>query len=130
LENQPFKAGDYTITVKDVDVDHNKAYLRVNGPGVREEFWMVLDPLHGFSANLQEMGRDQVITIDFNGDGITDHVEKTLVGLSELDVWGHSLFAFSQLQYGIADVVIDGIKTFIGQDMDFLPICRKWVEIK
>jgi len=115
LENQPFKAGDYTITVKDVDVDHNKAYLRVNGPGVREEFWMVLDPLHGFSANLQEMGRDQVITIDFNGDGITDHVEKTLVGLSELDVWGHSLFAFSQLQYGIADVVIDGIKTFIGQ---------------
>jgi hypothetical protein len=114
-EDQPFQAGNYTITVKDVDVDHNKVYLQVHGPGVWEAFWMVLDPLHGFSPDVQEMGADEVITIDYNDDGIIDHVEKTLVGESELDVWGHSLFMYSRVQYGIADLVIDGIKTFIGE---------------
>ncbi|KYK28178.1 MAG: hypothetical protein AYK19_00155 [Theionarchaea archaeon DG-70-1] len=110
-EEQSFKAGDYTITLQDVDVDHNKAHLRVDGTGVKEEFWMVLDPLHGFSPSIQQMGADEVISIDYNNDGIIDYFEKVLAGESELDVWGHSL------SHGIADLVIDGIKIFIGEDI-------------
>ncbi|MBU7028967.1 MAG: DNRLRE domain-containing protein [Theionarchaea archaeon] len=116
-KDQSFRAGEYTITLKDVDVDYNKAYLRVDGAGVREEFWMVLDPLHGFSPNVQQVGADEVISIDYNNDGIIDHFEKVLVGESELDVWGHSLFSFSRLNYGITDLIIDGIKIFIGEDI-------------
>jgi hypothetical protein len=114
-KDQPFQAGRYTIVLKDVDIDHNKALLQVYGMGVQDEFWMVLDPLHGFSSHIQEMGTNEVIFIDMNGDGIVDYVEKMVVGQSELDVWGHSLFAAPRLRYGIADLVIDGIKTFIGE---------------
>jgi hypothetical protein len=105
-EDQPFKAGEFTISLLDVDVDYNKVHLQVQGPGVGETFWMVLDPAHGFSSNVQKMGADEVIALDYDGDGIIEYFGKEVVGESELDVWGHS---------GIADLVIDGIKTFIGE---------------
>jgi len=101
--DEPFTAGDYTITLKDVDVDHNKCYLQVSGSGVRDEFWMVLDPLHGFSSGIQEMSAEGYVSFDFDQDGVTDHIEKTVAGDSELDVWGHSM------GYRAADLVIDGI---------------------
>jgi hypothetical protein len=107
-EDQPFEAGEFTISLLDVDVDYNKVHLRVQGPGIGETFWMVLDPEHGFSSNVQKMGADEVIALDYDGDGIIEYFEKEVVGQSELDVWGHS---------GIADLVIDGIKTFIGEKM-------------
>ncbi len=107
-KDHPFEAGEFTISLQDVDIDYNKCYLRVEGPQTREEFWMVLDPLHGFSPNIQEMGLQEV-AVDFDSDGVIDYVDKALTGLSELDVWGHTL------SRGMADLVIDGIKIFIGE---------------
>jgi hypothetical protein len=111
-KDQPFRAGEYTISLLDVDVDHNKCYLRVQGPRIRQEFWMVLDPMHGFSPDVQEMG-SEVVAVDYDNDGVTDYYAKTLTGLSELDVWGHSLVY--RYNYSVADLVIDGVKVFIGE---------------
>jgi hypothetical protein len=108
-EDTPFEAGDFTISLLDVDVDYNKCWLQVAGSGTGESFWMVLDPLHGFSPDIQEMGSD--IFFDFDKDGVVDYSDKTVVGESELDVWGHALTR------GIADLVIDGIKIFIGEEI-------------
>ena len=108
-KDEPFKAGEYTISLIDVDVDHNKCYLRVQGPQVQIQFWMVLDSLHGFSSSLQEMSPG-IVEIDSDGDGNTDHIENTVTGQSELDVWGHNVNR-------VADLVIDGIKTFIGENI-------------
>ncbi|MGC1122460.1 MAG: S-layer protein [Candidatus Methanofastidiosia archaeon] len=113
-KDTPFKAGSFTISLLDVDVDHNKCYLKVEGPQFRELFWMGLDPLHGFSPDLQDMGSEPV-GVDTDNDGIPDQYFKTLTGRSELDVWGHPLFSFSQVRYQIADLVIDGIKIFVGE---------------
>ena len=126
-KNQPVKAGNYIITLNDVDLDHNKAFLRVEGLSVRDEFWMVLDPVHGFSPHIQEMGADEILSIDLDQDGIIDHFEKAVAGESELDVWGHSLFSSAQVRYGIADLVIDGIKTFIGDEIGVY-LGLYWVE--
>ncbi|MBU7021293.1 MAG: DNRLRE domain-containing protein [Theionarchaea archaeon] len=108
---QPFTTEKFTISLLDVDVDHNKCYLSVQSSGVREEFWMVLDPLHGFSPDIQEMGSQDVMAYDFDGDGTVDYSDKTQTGLSELDVWGHNMGG------GAADLVIDGIKIFIGEEI-------------
>ncbi|MBU7023437.1 MAG: DNRLRE domain-containing protein [Theionarchaea archaeon] len=110
-KDQPFRTEEFTISLLDVDVDHNKCYLSVQGSGVREEFWMVLDPLHGFSPDLQEMGSQEIVAYDIDGDGTVDYADKTETGLSELDVWGHNMGG------GAADLVIDGIKIFIGEDI-------------
>ncbi len=110
-ENEPCRAGEFTISLLDVDADHNKCFLQVEGAGIREEFWMILDPLHGFSSNIQEMG-SEVVAVDFDNDGVVDYFDKATTGLSELDVWGHTLSG-----HGIADLVVDGIKTFIGEDI-------------
>ncbi len=109
--DEPLRIGEFTISVLDVDVDHNKCYLEVRGPYFREAFWMVLDPRHGFS-HLQKRGT--LTALDYNDDGVVDYVDKEIPGTSELDVWGHSLFSFRSA-YGIADLVIDGIKIFIGE---------------
>ncbi len=109
-EDQPFTAGEFTISLLDVDVDHNKCYLRVEGSQTGGEFWMVLDPLHGFSPDLQEMG--PAVAVDVDNDGVTDFYAKTVTGLSELDVWGHTMAG-----HRMADLVIDGIKIFIGEDI-------------
>lgn len=109
-KDEPIRVGEFTISLIDVDVDHNKCYLKVGGSQVQDEFWMILDPLHGFSTNTQEIGSEEVIAVDLNNDGVTDYLDKAVTGSSELDVWAHALSG-----PGIADLVIDGIKVFIGE---------------
>ncbi|MBU7032473.1 MAG: DNRLRE domain-containing protein [Theionarchaea archaeon] len=123
-----FTAGSYTISVLDVDKDHNKVYLRVVGPGVQEEFWMVLDPEHGFSPSLQKSGTGNFLSFDFDHDGTPEYFNKWVVGRSELDVWGNSIIVTrGTVHFGFADIIIDGIKTFIGESVGaYLGIY--WVE--
>ncbi|MBU7043715.1 MAG: DNRLRE domain-containing protein [Theionarchaea archaeon] len=127
-EGETFTAGSYRISVLDVDTDHNKIYLRVTGPGLREEFWMVLDPEHGFSPNLQMSTTGNFLSLDFDHDGTPDYFNTWIPGKSELDVWAHSIMNMGgTLRAGVADVVIDGIKTFIGESVGaYLGIY--WVE--
>lgn len=114
-ENQPVTIGDYTINVRDVDIDHNKAYLSISG-GARSEFWMVLDPEHGFSPSLQTAGSQDILSYDTDGDGTPDYYSNDEIGRSELDVWGNG-----------HDFVIDGIKTFIGETVGIY-LGVYWVE--
>lgn len=115
---ETFTAGSYTISVLDVDKDHNKVYLRVAGPGTQEEFWMVLDPEHGFSPSLQKSSTGNFLSFDYDHDGTPDYFNKWIVGRSELDVWGHSIIATrGTTHFGFADIIIDGIKTFIGESV-------------
>ncbi len=120
-EDSPFTAGEFTISLKDVDADHNKVRLEVTGARARSDFWMVLDPEHGFSTALQKKGNREVITMDIDNDGVAEYVNKEITGNSELDVWGYSRSS------GGADLVIDGIKTLIGEE---LGVCLGvyWVE--
>ncbi|MBU7033163.1 MAG: DNRLRE domain-containing protein [Theionarchaea archaeon] len=114
-KNQPLTIGDYTINVKDVDVDHNKAYLSISG-GTRGEFWLVLDPEHGFSPSLQNAGSQGILSYDTDGDGTPEYYSNDEIGRSELDVWGNG-----------HDFLIDGIKTFIGETVGiYLEVY--WVE--
>ncbi len=126
-KDEPEVFGEYTVLLKDVDVDHNKAWFEITEPeGDLESFWMVLDPEHGFSPNLQQQGRSgeiYVIPIDINGDGIPDdyYYNKWIVGRAENDVWvsyqredyeddtGDSWWLFDVPMF-----VIDGVKVFVG----------------
>ncbi|MGD2250667.1 MAG: S-layer protein [Candidatus Methanofastidiosia archaeon] len=112
-KDQPEEYGDYTVLLKDVDVDHNKAWFEVTDPdGYVNSFWMVLDPEHGFSPGLQQQGWSGMPFIynepfvDENGNGEYDQGEpftdlngdrewtpdiyenKWIVGRAENDVWG------------------------------------------
>ncbi|MFQ6089571.1 MAG: S-layer protein [Candidatus Methanofastidiosia archaeon] len=84
----------YQVTLLDVDLDHNKAHLKiVDVRGKMYDFWMILDPMHGFSPMLQKQA----------STGST--IEET--GLSNKDV-------FTLTSGGANSFVIDGIATFVG----------------
>ncbi len=126
-KDQPEEYGDYIVLLKDVDVDHNKAWFEVTDPdGETYSFWMVLDPEHGFSPNLQQQGWSGevlVFPIDINGDGITDdyYYNKWVVGRAENDVWGDlqiegyrdDVDDFWYL-FEVPMFVLDGVKVFVG----------------
>jgi hypothetical protein len=122
-KDQPEEYGDYIVVLKDVDVDHNKSWFEVTDPdGDIYSFWMVLDPEHGFSPNLQQMGwTGTVITYDYDGDGIPDYYNKWIVGRAENDVWGDLQVEgyrddnddFWWL-FSVPMFVIDGVKVFVG----------------
>jgi len=98
-----------TLELVDVDVDHNKAYIRIYDANLGEIFagLMALDPEHGFSPKLQEVG----VT---GGNAIA-------VGRSQHDVavisetayyWDNQgLFHF---QYSWPIFAVDGISVFTG----------------
>ncbi|MGC1120271.1 MAG: S-layer protein [Candidatus Methanofastidiosia archaeon] len=126
-KDEPAEYGDYTVLLKDVDVDHNKAWFEVTNPdGEVNSFWMVLDPEHGFSPNLQQQGWSGeaiVIPIDVNGDGITDdyYYNKWIVGRAENDVWGdlqNEGYRDDRDDYwwlfSVPMFVLDGVKVFVG----------------
>jgi hypothetical protein len=115
--------GDYTVELKDVDVDHNKAWFEVtDSDGDIHSFWMVLDPEHGFSPNLQQQGwSGEVFTYDYDGDGIPDYYNKWIVGRAENDVWGHLQIEGYRddsddywYLFSVPMFVLDGVKVFVG----------------
>ncbi len=139
-KDEEVEYGDYTVLLKDVDVDHNKAWFEITDPdGVVYNFWMVLDPEHGFSPNLQQQypgdtwvdhDGDTVVDpgeimpilgFDWDGDGIIDYYNKWIVGRAENDVWGDLQIEgyrddnddFWYL-FSVPMFVIDGVKVFVG----------------
>ncbi len=126
-KDQPEEYGDYTVLLKDVDVDHNKAWFEVTDPdGDVHSFWMVLDPEHGFSPNLQQQGWSGaaiIVPIDLNGDGRIDdyYYNKWIVGRAENDVWGDLQYEGYYddtddywFLFSVPMFVIDGVKVFVG----------------
>ncbi|MFQ6089662.1 MAG: S-layer protein, partial [Candidatus Methanofastidiosia archaeon] len=100
----------YEIRVLDVDIDSNKVLLLITMPnGYLHEFWMILDPLHGFSANPQ--------VFSSTGEG------EEYNGLSKDDVWidfeyiyYRDSLGYYHTQYSYPLFVLDGIATFVGAD--------------
>jgi hypothetical protein len=160
-KHEPMDFGSYTVELKDADVDHNKAWFVVSKDGeVQEDFWMVLDPMHGFSSNLQQMGPGfnaydtwndidgdgvidpdeftNVISYDYDGDGVPDYYNKWIVGRTEKDVWGDYQWEAYEDNRGdwwylvkITDFVLDGVKVFIGaQGTIGIEIKVYWLEDK
>ena len=122
-KDQPEEYGDYTVLLKDVDVDHNKAWFEVTDPdGDVHSFWMVMDPEHGFSPDLQQQGwSGEILTFDYDGDGIPDYYNKWIVGRAENDVWGDLQWEgyYDDIDdywflFNVPMFVIDGVKTFVG----------------
>ncbi|KYK33932.1 MAG: S-layer protein [Theionarchaea archaeon] len=126
-KDQPEEYGDYTVLLKDVDVDHNKAWFEITDPdGDVHSFWMVLDPEHGFSPNLQQQGWSGsaiIVPIDINGDGRIDdyYYNKWIVGRAENDVWGDLQYEGYYddtddywFLFSVPMFVIDGVKVFVG----------------
>ncbi|MBU7021092.1 MAG: S-layer protein, partial [Theionarchaea archaeon] len=134
----------YSVELMDVDVDHNKAWFEVSLEGeVIESFWMVLDPLHGFSPNLQQQGASGevlVYGIDLDGDGVADdyYYNKWITGRAEKDVWGDYQWKYyvdnrgdAWYLFTITDFVLDGVKIFIGaQGTIGIEIKVYWLENK
>lgn len=122
-KDQPEEYGDYTVLLKDVDVDHNKAWFEITDPdGDIHSFWMVLDPEHGFSPGLQQQGwSGEALAFDLDDDGIYDYYNKWIVGRAENDVWGDlqtegyrdDVDDFWYL-FDVPMFVIDGVKVFVG----------------
>ncbi len=119
--------GPYNVLLKDADVDHNKAWFEVSKNGALvKSFWMVLDPEHGFSPNLQQQGNKgevMVFPIDINGDGIPDdyYYNKWIVGRAEYDVYGIRQAEYytdnkgdDWLLFYVPMFILDGVKVFIG----------------
>jgi len=143
-KHEPMDFGSYTVELMDADVDHNKARFEVSLDGeVLESFWMVLDPLHGFSPNLQQQGDTgsiYVLPIDFNGDGGIDdyYYNKWIVGRAEKDVWGDYQWIYyvdnrgdMWLLFTVTDFILDGVKVFIGaQGTIGIEIKVYWLENK
>jgi hypothetical protein len=113
LENYIYKDAPQTfdgfeVNVKDVDVDHNKVFLGITTPaGDSNEFWMMLDPLHGFSATPQLMSQSGEVT-EYNG-------------LSLNDIWfWDELYSYRDNAghphelYDLPTFAVDGIATFVG----------------
>jgi hypothetical protein len=122
-KDQPEEYGDYIVLLKDVDVDHNKAWFEVTDPdGDIHSFWMVLDPEHGFSPNLQQQGwSGQVFIYDYEEDGIPDYYNKWIVGRAENDVWGDLQYEGYRddvddywYLFSVPMFVLDGVKCFVG----------------
>ncbi len=54
-QGEPVHFGSYTVELVDVYVKRNMGFFHVSEDGeVIDTFWMVLDPLYGFSTNLQK----------------------------------------------------------------------------
>jgi hypothetical protein len=54
-QGKPVHFGSYTVELLDVYVKRNMGFFQVSEDGeVIDTFWMVLDPLYGFSTNLQK----------------------------------------------------------------------------
>jgi len=160
-KHEPMDFGPYTVELMDADVDHNKAWFEVSLDGeVIESFWMVLDPLHGFSPNIQQMGFPfnaydtwndldgdgeldpgeftNIINYDWDGDTIPDYYNKWIVGRAEKDVWGDYQWIYYVDNRGdvwglftVTDFVLDGVKVFIGaQGTIGIEIKVYWLENK
>jgi hypothetical protein len=126
-KDQPEEYGDYTVLLKDVDVDHNKAWFEITDPdGTAYSFWMVLDPEHGFSPNLQQQGWSGVPYAYPPGCLEDDQREceyynKWIVGRAENDVWGDlQIESYTDdtgdiwYLFEVPMFVIDGVKVFVG----------------
>ena len=139
-KHEPMDFGPYTVELMDADVDHNKAWFEVSMEGeVIESFWMVLDPMHGFSPNIQQMGPTQGYwALDYDGDLIPDYYNKWIVGRAEKDVWGDYQWKYYVDNRGdawglftVTDFVLDGVKVFIGaQGTIGIEIKVYWLENK
>jgi hypothetical protein len=139
-KHDPMNFGPYTVELMDADVDHNKAWFEISKDGeLLESFWMVLDPEHGFSPNLQMMGeKDEFYAYDYNDDGIPDYYNKWIVGRAEKDVWAQRQWELYTDNRGdtwglfwVPMFVIDGVKVFIGaQGTIGIEIKVYWLEDK
>jgi hypothetical protein len=159
-KHEPLDFGPYTVELMDADVDHNKAWFEISQDGeLLESFWMVLDPLHGFSPNIQQMGfafnaydtwndldedgeldpGEFTNIINYSWNAITpDYFNKWVVGRAEKDVWGDYQWKYyidnrndAWLLFSITDFVIDGVKVFIGaQGTIGIEIKVYWLENK
>ncbi|MBU7028517.1 MAG: S-layer protein, partial [Theionarchaea archaeon] len=160
-KHEPMEFGPYKVELMDADVDHNKAWFVISQDGDEiANFWMVLDPLHGFSPNLQQMGIPfnaydtwndldgdgeidpdefgNIITYDWDGEVPPEYYNKWVVGRAEKDVWGAYQWKYYidnrndpwYLVY-ITDFVLDGVKVFIGaQGTIGIEIKVYWLENK
>jgi hypothetical protein len=141
-KHDPLEFGPYAVELMDADVDHNKAWFEISKDGeLVESFWMVLDPEHGFSPNLQMKGyKDTIIALDYGEepDGIPDYYNKWIVGRAEKDVWGQRQWESYTDNRGdpwylfvVPMFVIDGVKVFIGaQGTIGIEIKVYWLEDK
>ncbi|MBU7044356.1 MAG: S-layer protein, partial [Theionarchaea archaeon] len=139
-KHEPLEFGPYMVELMDADVDHNKAWFEVSKDGeLLSSFWMVLDPEHGFSPNLQMKGvKNGIYALDYDGDGTPDYYNKWIVGRAENDVWATRQWEYYTDNRGdtwglfaIPMFVIDGIKTFIGaQGTIGIEIKVYWLEDK
>ncbi|MFQ6088600.1 MAG: S-layer protein [Candidatus Methanofastidiosia archaeon] len=106
-KDEPKTYAGYEVTVNDIDVDHNKAWITVTEPtGDTNDVWMILDPEHGFSPGLQQMG----VTggFPFVGRGLNDVLALTNL-IEYIDDLGDRHY-----QYEYPVFAMDGIATFIG----------------
>jgi hypothetical protein len=139
-KHDPMEFGPYTVELMDADVDHNKAWFEISKDGeLLESFWMVLDPEHGFSPNLQMKGyKDSFIIYKADREGGPDYYNKWIVGRAEKDVWGQRQWEYYTDNRGdvwylfvVPMFVIDGIKVFIGaQGTIGIEIKVYWLEDK
>ena len=160
-KHEPMDFGPYTVELLDADVDHNKAWFEISQDGeLLESFWMVLDPLHGFSPNIQQMGFPfngydtwddidgdgeldpgeftNIISYNYDGEDPPEYYNKWVVGRAEKDVWGDYQWKYyidnrndAWLLFTITDFVIDGVKVFIGaQGTIGIEIKVYWLENK
>lgn len=139
-KHEPMDFGPYTVELMDADVDHNKAWFEVSMEGeVLESFWMVLDPAHGFSPNIQQQGwsgEPYIFNDPETGEPV--YYNKWITGRAEKDVWGDYQWKYYVDNRGdawglftITDFVLDGIKVFIGaQGTIGIEIKVYWLENK
>lgn len=91
-KGEAYEYGGFEVRVEDVDVDHDKVHLKITNPiGRIYDFWMILDPLHGFSPSPQ-LSSQTGENVERNGNSLRD--------------------VFFLYPY----FVMDGIATFVGAD--------------
>jgi hypothetical protein len=77
--NEPIHFGSYTVELLDIHMKQNMGLFQVSDDGVIDSFWMIIDPLYGFSPNVQKRFPFDVYDNchDINGNKVIDPGEIT-----------------------------------------------------
>ncbi|MBU7020636.1 MAG: S-layer protein [Theionarchaea archaeon] len=143
-KGDPYTVADYSVELLDVDIDNNRAYFSASMYGeVLEYFWVVLDPLTGFSSEVYsenfpfaayqcctDVNRNRrldpgeltaLATYDYDSDGVRDY-EKPIIHRIEEGAWAdYTWFYYTNdrgqgsLLFSAVDIVIDGIQIVTGE---------------